>query len=164
VINRFVIIVNFRNRFDKALMEIFQFRRNTIKKILNYVTRMMSYYVLLQKIIFCCFELKNCWKRKHFNQEILSPTFPGLIFFLKSERKNDAKTFSQRLIVRTTRPNKHLKRQSEEKNTILHFSLFFSKKIVKFVTFITEVIFSSNKIWVLITKLQSSNCTIHTST
>jgi hypothetical protein len=25
-INRFIIIVNFRNRFDKALMEIFQFR------------------------------------------------------------------------------------------------------------------------------------------
>jgi len=30
VINRFVIIINFRDHFDKAIMEIFQFRRALI--------------------------------------------------------------------------------------------------------------------------------------
>ncbi len=31
-INHFVIIVNFRNRFDKALMKIFQFHRALISE------------------------------------------------------------------------------------------------------------------------------------
>jgi len=47
--NRFFLIVNFRNRFDKALMKIFQFRRALSKSNHIYLTCSKSY----KTFIFC---------------------------------------------------------------------------------------------------------------
>ncbi len=57
-INRFVLLVNFRNLFDKALMEIFQFRRALLDIMdglrFDYKSKLINSMGFLGKKILIC--------------------------------------------------------------------------------------------------------------